>query len=122
MLKIPVCAWRLGRACWAPAAGPSLGLAPGEGWTQVGPGVELPSQHGASKEEHLRGYSELLGFNACLKVATSLMSLSVFVFAGRRAVGVPASFQGFCVPPPAGVDDAAAAAEAVPALRVPAGQ
>lgn len=67
-------------------------------------------------------YSEMLGFNACLKVATSLMSFSVFVFAGRGAVGVPASFQGFCVPPPAGVDHAAAAAAAVPALRVPAGQ
>lgn len=46
----------------------------------------------------------------------------MFVPAGRGPVGVPASFQGFCFPPPAGVDHAAAAAEAVPALRVPAGQ
>lgn len=66
--------------------------------------------------------SELPGFAACLKVATSLTSSSVFVSAGRRAVGVPASFQGFRFPPPAGVYHAAAAAEAVPALRVPARQ
>lgn len=46
----------------------------------------------------------------------------MFVSAGRCAVGVPASFQGFCFPSPAGVYHAAAAAEAVPALRVPAGQ
>lgn len=62
-------------------------------------------------------------FCACLRVATSLTSSPVFVPpAGRRSVGVPASFQGFCFPPPAGVYHAAAAAEAVPALRVPARQ
>ena len=66
--------------------------------------------------------SELSGFNACLKVASSLTSSSVFVSAGCRAVGVPASFQGFRFPSPAGVYNAAAAAEAVSALRVPAGQ
>lgn len=66
--------------------------------------------------------SELLGFTTCLKVATSLTSPSVFVSAGRRAVGVPASFQGFRFPPPTRVYHAATAAEAVPALRVPARQ
>lgn len=66
--------------------------------------------------------SEFSGFNACLQIATSLTSSSVFVSAGRRAVGVPASFQGFCFPPPAGVYHATAAAEAIPALRVPARQ
>lgn len=66
------------------------------------------------------GFFEL--FCARLKVPAGLTSSPVFVSAGRGAVGVPASFQGFRFPPPAGLYHAAAAAEAVPALRVPAGQ
>lgn len=65
--------------------------------------------------------SELLGLTAFLKAALSLTS-SVSVSTGRRTAGVPAPFQGLRFAPPARVHHAAAAEEAVPAVRVPARQ
>lgn len=92
---------------------------------QPGPGGCAPAGLGGSARLQRKSVdtvcSELLGLTAFLKAAISLTSC-VSVSTGRRTAGVPAPFQGLRFAPPARVHHAAAAEEAVPAVRVPAGQ